>query len=432
VNPTSPLLEKMVQLARARVGEEASPRLLAETALQFANSGMDDQGLFQDLACAARVALQETRSVRGFAGVKIAAKFAAAGVHDPLLYADLADCVLEHVGMNPERRARELSEEYNSAVTEMQQGLFGPSSDLPMSIRFSVSKSLPKARKECPVTSWRYTPITPSQMSNCVNFVDPSLPLAIDIGSGLGNFVLGMSEHSNSNWLGVDLQPVAVRYANAMASRAGVQGRVQFACTDAADVFAWIRKCYPGGLVLVCIQFPTPFRSAGNNDSTDSEQGSLVPASTSNAPSWDGSSMQSGASAGENDADVWGPTLYGKSDFMVQPALVNDILSALEPGGHLLVSSQLEHVARSLEEQFTSHSDFSMHVQNEHRSGSHNDGSNSVNDSLAQDDGPSSDSINISDSLVFGGTVSVCAESETEAACRRSGRPVYKTLLVKQ
>lgn len=100
--------------------------------------------------------------------------------------------------------------------------------------------------------------------------------------------------------------------------------------------------------------------------------------------------------------------------------------------GHLLVSSQLEHVARSLEEQFTSHSDFSMHVQNEHRSGSHNDGSNSVNDSLAQDDGPSSDSINISDSLVFGGTVSVCAESETEAACRRSGRPVYKTLLVKQ
>lgn len=53
----------------------------------------------------------------------------------------------EHVGTNPERRARELSEEYNSAVTEMQQGLFGPSSDLPMSIRFSVSKSLPKARK---------------------------------------------------------------------------------------------------------------------------------------------------------------------------------------------------------------------------------------------------------------------------------------------
>lgn len=47
VNPTSPLLEKMVQLARARVGEEASPRLLAETALQFANSGVDDQGLFQ-------------------------------------------------------------------------------------------------------------------------------------------------------------------------------------------------------------------------------------------------------------------------------------------------------------------------------------------------------------------------------------------------
>lgn len=100
--------------------------------------------------------------------------------------------------------------------------------------------------QECPVTSWRYTPITPSQMSNCVNFVDPSLPLAIDIGSGLGNFVLGMSEHSNSNWLGVDLQPVAVRYANAMASRAGVQVRPS---TKHVVQVRWYHNCVSFSLI---------------------------------------------------------------------------------------------------------------------------------------------------------------------------------------
>eukprot|EP00976_Prorocentrum_cordatum_P011123 223784-Prorocentrum_minimum.AAC.1 len=46
----------------------------------------------------------------------------------------------------------------------------------------------------CPVTGHRREALPPAAVSELVTFARPARPLAIDIGSGLSSFVLGMAE----------------------------------------------------------------------------------------------------------------------------------------------------------------------------------------------------------------------------------------------
>ena len=106
-------------------------------------------------------------------------------------------------------------------------------------------------------------------------FHDPSLPLTLDIGCGMGVSLHGLATlekeqrtkmQDGNNFLGVDLSSLAVGYANGIASQWGIDGRLQYLVDSAEDVLGKL-KTYPGRVQLLMIQFPTPFKfQVGTDD----------------------------------------------------------------------------------------------------------------------------------------------------------------------
>ena len=116
-------------------------------------------------------------------------------------------------------------------------------------------------------------------------FKDPSRPLVIDIGCGMGVSLLGLAkasvlqqekgtahepssdvllldkgiQWSDCNFAGVDLGRLGIGYANGVAQRIGLNDRLHF-FVDSAEDFLNAVQTYDGPIVLSLVQFPTPFR----------------------------------------------------------------------------------------------------------------------------------------------------------------------------
>lgn len=101
-------------------------------------------------------------------------------------------------------------------------------------------------------------------------------PLAVDVGSGSGRFLLllarrGAEGHAAlplwapgasgapCNHLGLEIRGPLAERANGWADFTGLRGRVRFegACNAAVCLGPWLRS-YPGPVGLVCLQFPDP------------------------------------------------------------------------------------------------------------------------------------------------------------------------------
>ncbi|KAL7534773.1 hypothetical protein ACHAXR_006069, partial [Thalassiosira sp. AJA248-18] len=119
-------------------------------------------------------------------------------------------------------------------------------------------------------------------------FTDPSLPLVVDVGSGMGASLLNLStlisrdesaeesskadDHalqmtwSGFNYVGADLNLSMVNFGNGIISRdstARRTGRAHFFCLSAEDFLIELHS-YPGSVALIMINFPSPFRLAEN------------------------------------------------------------------------------------------------------------------------------------------------------------------------
>lgn len=90
-------------------------------------------------------------------------------------------------------------------------------------------------------------------------FADMTLPLVVDLGSGMGKSALGLASQGLVNVLGVDASAACSRPANAAAKRLGYQRNCRFVRADANDAMRWVIKHYPGPTKAVLLQFPTPF-----------------------------------------------------------------------------------------------------------------------------------------------------------------------------
>ena len=110
-------------------------------------------------------------------------------------------------------------------------------------------------------------------------FDDPTRPLVVDIGCGMGVSLLGLasSESENAvglassrlllgnltwsdcNFVGVDLGKLGISFAGGVTQRWNLQGRLQFVA-DSAEDFCLKLPSYPGNIVLYMCQFPTPYR----------------------------------------------------------------------------------------------------------------------------------------------------------------------------
>ncbi len=127
------------------------------------------------------------------------------------------------------------------------------------------------------------------------SFADLSRPLAIDIGSGFGTSLLGLAYHSlqktnqvfssfeslnancaNCNFLGCDLSEHAVGYAKGLAARWGLSDRLMFVHMSGEELLRNVVTSYPGPILLVMLQFPTPYKLAALDTSAGVEDSSIV------------------------------------------------------------------------------------------------------------------------------------------------------------
>lgn len=111
-------------------------------------------------------------------------------------------------------------------------------------------------------------------------FADPGRPLVIDIGCGMGVCLLGLARLQNSengfhwhrcNYLGVDLNPLAIGYASSIAQRWGVNERLAFVHNSASNILQQASS-YNGSVKRILVQFPTPYRLPASSDGKNSEQ----------------------------------------------------------------------------------------------------------------------------------------------------------------
>ena len=114
-------------------------------------------------------------------------------------------------------------------------------------------------------------------------FDDPTKPLVLDIGCGMGISLLGLTslsnkakqmqedsfldiDWSNCNFVGADLSQLAINYASSISHRWKFKGKVHFEVISAENIVQEILKSYPGKIQLVLIQFPTPFSFQEEDD----------------------------------------------------------------------------------------------------------------------------------------------------------------------
>jgi tRNA G46 methylase TrmB len=113
-------------------------------------------------------------------------------------------------------------------------------------------------------------------------FADPTRPLIIDVGCGMGMSLLGLATISPSsspinsdlltsptcpfpyhlcNCIGVDLSSLSINYANGIAKRWNIHDRLVFV-VDEAEHFLdqMLATQYPGTIQRILVQFPTPYR----------------------------------------------------------------------------------------------------------------------------------------------------------------------------
>lgn len=152
-----------------------------------------------------------------------------------------------------------------------------------------------------PLSSGNAAPVPPPSWAAL--FPDASKPLALDLGTGAGRFVLALATSDTArarNYLGVEIRaPLALR-ADAWASKLSLP-HARFRATNAnVNIDAWLAS-YPGPLDLVSILHPDPHWKRRH-----------------------------------------------RKRRIVQPALAAQIVARLAPGGQVFLQSDVKAVAQAM------------------------------------------------------------------------------------
>ena len=310
-------IEQVVEEAKKRLkllkGADLRGRTSADAAFCFALAGVECNTLFEHFGIVAEKELTRfgpRASCKPNQICQMVEKLAAAGIQRPELQ-KIASQILTDKG-------------HEDLASKLGDTNFGFFTDMPLLWlwRFSAKQSK----------------IVPSQM-NAVNsqesldwyqlYKDPSRPLVIDLGSGMGVSLLGLAttksttsgfvdiDWSSTNYLGVERNPTLAGFARGIASRWGLTGILQFVSAPVESLMKSVIGTYPGSTVLVIVSIPTPYRLQPNDGATDVE-----PAGNLQLPD-----EKSGG-------------------FMVTSKLLKDIACALqEEQGYLFFQSNSEDVA---------------------------------------------------------------------------------------
>ncbi|KAI2507215.1 hypothetical protein MHU86_7172 [Fragilaria crotonensis] len=246
-------------------------------------------------------------------------------------------------------------------------------------------------------------------------YTDPTKPLVIDIGCGMGVSILGLAQRrqhqqndpeeginfpwDECNFAGVDLSGLAISYARSLGILWNLE--VHFFFESAESLIQKVLETYPGPVRMCMIQFPTPYRLSTPNDSTEDIRGNTqLPASA-------------------------------KEGFMVSENLLRLVNEALVPGGAMLVQSNCEDVAVWIKKTATTCCNFeAVDLRSSIR-----DSERSLPTELTK---RTLDWIAMGGERAHGHGWSLApllprrGRTETEVACMLNRTPVHRCLLIKQ
>ncbi len=105
-----------------------------------------------------------------------------------------------------------------------------------------------------------YFRFTPKPIEMAEVFVNPELPLNLDIGCARGRFILKMAElDASQNFLGVEIREPLVAEANRLAREANLTNLHYEFCNAMNEFDKLLEKLPEGILQTVTIQFPDPW-----------------------------------------------------------------------------------------------------------------------------------------------------------------------------
>jgi SAM-dependent methyltransferase len=289
-NAIETLVDAMVERLKLTLGTDIRGRTSADIAFNICLAGIQDEFLFDTLTKIARLEMERVGhrpSRRAKDILHVVEKLAAAGVKG-------AEVERVYQLAAKSLAAKDLYPEIVKLLsTPGQLDLLSPRPLLWL-WRYSSRLQKPSVQAfKASSTAWWH------------QFQDPTRPLIIDVGCGLGVSLIGLASQSNDkepvhpsdtsvifqdidltqcNYLGGDLNEATVRFANTISSRWNLSGKLQFIQASAEDMLDQIEhhSNYPGGLSLVLIHFPSPWRlKKGNGNSqlpTGPDDGFMVSA----------------------------------------------------------------------------------------------------------------------------------------------------------
>jgi hypothetical protein len=301
------------RLQHASVQYELGGRKAADAAFWFALAGVQDAALFDSLRDLATLELQrfgERPSCRAKDVYQILERLAAAGIRSRSDDDQLLDVARKCLSLKFKEADRSVNDD-NTALLD-----FHSDRSLLLIWKFSTKQKKQRAFLESALKHWerheensgsknihqkKEEPGIVDNVDECSFqsqppiewdkvFADPTRPLVVDVGCGMGVSLLGLAtcrddsssklllQHdqlstswSDYNFCGVDLGGLGVGYARGLASRWGVEDRLHFVVDSAENFVSMVEETYPGPIRLCLIQFPTPYRLQKGDGSGNSQ-----------------------------------------------------------------------------------------------------------------------------------------------------------------
>ena len=240
--------------------------------------------------------------MRGVDIIMLCERFAAAGVRNRRLF----DTAAEKIESKLERitgKARRSIDDNDSnsknqiallknALARLRGGTFGLMDDRALALLWRHSARQQKSGRQVESNSGNHVVHQNDgnhkeieRLRDPITFLDPLLPLVIDLGCGYGTSLLGLCEVQRRatmngknngrddgdanriifNFLGVDMSRESIRYARSVSHRwfpddGVVAGCCRFLEADCESALDWVLREYPGPVHWVLCQFPSPYR----------------------------------------------------------------------------------------------------------------------------------------------------------------------------
>jgi SAM-dependent methyltransferase len=285
------MVDQCYQRLEITLGNDIRGRSSADAAFCLAVCGVDhgmtssSEGLYHVLLTICELELGRIGPRSSFPAkniLQLAEKVAASGIRGDSaqpLYSLAANLLVQKNATN----------DYASAIDSLRDGSFGLFSDrsLLWLWRFAARQTKSKVpdndaddKRERARDSVASSTSARFDRKNewITKFKDPSRPLIVDVGCGMGISLLGLSsakarqiassshltdfpDLTSCNFVGGDLSRLLVGFSHGIAQRWGLEGRTRFVWKPAEDflqdILDW-EKAPP--VEMIMIQFPTPFR----------------------------------------------------------------------------------------------------------------------------------------------------------------------------